>query len=194
MPVLTLAPALALGPLTGLWCFILAALFAVHPVHTENILYIVGRADILCCHLLTMALLMYAPVVGSPNCRRPRECFAWGMPRVIVVCVLIVASGLCKETGFTYFGLPVVWEILASLRPFPGQYRPRAARIILLLVIGFSACGWRMWYTGGTGIARMDPYSNPIAAAESIGTKVYSYLLVHGLYIKIMLWPFFLCS
>lgn len=178
--------------LSASWCFMFAALFAVHPVHTENILYIVGRADILCCHLLALAFILYAPVVGSPN-SRPPECFAWGLPRVIAVCAVIVASGLCKETGFTYFGLPVVWEILAWLRPVPKRNLPRAIRVILLLVIGSAACCWRMWYTGGTGIARMDPYSNPIAAAEGTSTKVFSYLFVHGMYIKILLWPFFLC-
>ncbi|CAK9088033.1 unnamed protein product [Durusdinium trenchii] len=39
----------------------------------------------------------------------------------------------------------------------------------------------------------MDPYSNPIAVVEDPYIRGLSYALVHGMYIKLLLWPVFLC-
>ena len=47
---------------------------------------------------------------------------------------------------------------------------------------GVTACGLRVWYTSGTQIARMDPYSNPIAVVEDPYVRALSYALVHGMY------------
>merc|ERR1712232_81011 len=60
-------------------------------------------------------------------------------------------------------------------------------------VLGCISCAFRMWYTSGTQIARMDPYSNPIAAEDDHMVRRWSYLLVHGMYMKLLVWPFFLC-
>merc|ERR1719203_1343586 len=39
------------------WSLLLAILFLAHPVHTESVLYIVGRADLLCLALILLAIL-----------------------------------------------------------------------------------------------------------------------------------------
>lgn len=75
----------------------------------------------------------------------------------------------------------VIWEVLELTR---GP-RPRLwlswLRILLLLLLGAAACATRVWYTSGTQIARMDPYSNPIATAEDVKVRALSYALVHGM-------------
>ena len=41
------------------WSVWAGALFAVHPVHTENLMYLVGRADIICSIFICAAALVY---------------------------------------------------------------------------------------------------------------------------------------
>lgn len=174
--------------LPALWGAMLAVLFAVHPVHTENICYIVGRADILCTQVLLFAVQAYERC-GTGSCG-PVQGFA----RLLIAVVLIITSGLCKETGFTFFGLLVIWEVLGMTRTRSLRFCAwRWARVIIVLLIGSASCVARFWYTSGTAIARMDPYSNPIAAASEPNVRIMSYALVHGMYMKLLVWPWFLC-
>ena len=60
--------------MSGIWA---GALFAVHPVHAENIMYLVGRADILCALGFAGAALLWeagwsAPALLSVRRRDPR--------------------------------------------------------------------------------------------------------------------------
>eukprot|EP00446_Apocalathium_sp_SHHI-4_P069846 CAMPEP_0177540744 /NCGR_PEP_ID=MMETSP0369-20130122/59762_1 /TAXON_ID=447022 ORGANISM="Scrippsiella hangoei-like, Strain SHHI-4" /NCGR_SAMPLE_ID=MMETSP0369 /ASSEMBLY_ACC=CAM_ASM_000364 /LENGTH=189 /DNA_ID=CAMNT_0019024019 /DNA_START=53 /DNA_END=619 /DNA_ORIENTATION=- len=90
---------------------------------------------------------------------------------------LILVAGLCKETGFTFFGLLVGWEALCLTRVrFSGQGGTisRCLRMVVVLVVGAAACAARLWYTQGTQIARMDPYSNPIAASDDSYVRILS--------------------
>eukprot|EP00929_Paragymnodinium_shiwhaense_P101071 TRINITY_DN63842_c0_g1_i1.p1 TRINITY_DN63842_c0_g1~~TRINITY_DN63842_c0_g1_i1.p1 ORF type:complete len:798 (+),score=167.56 TRINITY_DN63842_c0_g1_i1:63-2456(+) len=167
------------------WSSLLAVLFAVHPVHTENICYIVGRADLLCAIALLLAAQLYAPLIAGQRC--------WTWLRWVATVVLIVAAGLCKETGFTFFGLFVAWEVIVITRMRAGSAWARWARVIFLLIVGSACCAARFWYTSGTKIARMDPYSNPVAASEDGYVRKLSYALVHGMYMKLCVWPLFLC-
>ena len=52
---------------------------------------------------------------------------------------------------------------------------------------------WRVWYTDGTGIVRMDPMSNPMAACDDGYTRKLSYAFVHGVYWKLLIFPLHLC-
>ena len=70
--------------------WLLVALFVAHPVHTESVLYIVGRADLLCLLLLLVSTLLYAPCIKDA-----RPAFL----RLPLAAALLVAAGLCKETG-----------------------------------------------------------------------------------------------
>ncbi|CAJ1361581.1 unnamed protein product [Effrenium voratum] len=161
------------------WAALLACLFAIHPVHTESICYVVGRADIICAQVLLLAMQFYGRVLSGGS---------WAWLRLLCCTALVVLAGLCKETGFTFFGLLVIWEVLKMRGGLHAWLR-----VLGLLVIGAAACAVRVWYTAGTQIARMDPYSNPIAASDDPYTRVLSYALVHGMYMKLLLWPLFLC-
>lgn len=158
-------------------------------MHTESVLYIVGRADLLSFLLILLAVLVYAPCI-SYTCG-----FFWTMVRLTLSSAIIVASGLCKETGFCFFGLLAGWEILRGLRnerSISSQWS-RWIRLVMLLVTGTAACYWRVWYTSGTAIERMDPHSNPVAVEKDSWTRKLSYALIHGVYAKLLVWPTFLC-
>jgi len=171
--------------LPWVWSAMLASLFAVHPVHTESICYVVGRADLLCAQVLLMAISMYRPGLSAGPL---------GWIRLSVGFALIVAAGLCKETGFTFFGFLVVAEIMWITRT-KRFYSCLLGwlRVLMQLLVGAGACWARVRYTSGTQIARMDPYSNPVAASEDPHVRRLSYALVHGMYMKLLVWPSFLC-
>eukprot|EP00927_Polykrikos_kofoidii_P085430 TRINITY_DN9295_c0_g2_i1.p1 TRINITY_DN9295_c0_g2~~TRINITY_DN9295_c0_g2_i1.p1 ORF type:complete len:937 (+),score=145.17 TRINITY_DN9295_c0_g2_i1:358-2811(+) len=191
------------------WTTLLVALFFAHPVHTESVLYIVGRADLLCFTFVLLATLVYTPCLTG----RVRS-FGLSALLLLIASVGLIAGGLCKEMGFCFFGLLAGWEILRVLVPAAGitksacsqgsarkpNRRSRRRRFCLsmvrlaaVLAIGGSACSWRWWYTGGTSLSSMDRHSNPIAADGDRIVRVLSYCLVHGIYAKLLVWPTFLC-
>eukprot|EP00401_Gymnodinium_catenatum_P036327 CAMPEP_0117465106 /NCGR_PEP_ID=MMETSP0784-20121206/4455_1 /TAXON_ID=39447 /ORGANISM="" /LENGTH=727 /DNA_ID=CAMNT_0005259005 /DNA_START=362 /DNA_END=2543 /DNA_ORIENTATION=+ len=182
--------------LPAAWALLLTALFFAHPVHTENVLYIVGRADLLCCAVVLLASLCYGPsLVG-------RASSAIMVMRTLLAVGLSGVAGLCKETGFCFFGLFIGQEVLHSLLVHSPhgdtKWRwqrawQRSARIVTVLLLGGLLCYWRHWYTGGTKIKRMDPHSNPVAAEPNSIVRFLSYALIHGLYAKLLVWPTFLC-
>lgn len=190
---------LVLG-LPGAWAALLAALFLAHPVHTESVLYIVGRADLICFALILVATLLYAPCLW-----RPPPPLLIQVTLLLLASLLLVAAGLSKETGFCFFGLLAGWEILGLLARAPrrassdgragGSQRlaAPALRLTLLLAVGAAVCYWRCWYTAGTEIERMDPHSNPIAVEEDGWVRLLSYAHVHGIYAQLLVWPSFLC-
>ncbi|ALC41109.1 CG4050 [Drosophila busckii] len=94
--------------------FVAALLFAVHPVHTEAVTGVVGRAELLSSICFLCAFLSYAHATSQATPRRtnwPALCLGFG------VCLL--ASMLCKEQGITVAGICVVYElfVVQQLRP-----------------------------------------------------------------------------
>ena len=166
----------------------LALLFCAHPVHTESVLYIVGRADLLCLFFVLLSALTHR--FSSRTGRGFKEGYIV-MLGSSLSCGLLLVAGLCKETGFCFFGLLVGWDMLQLLGRLQRQAWFRL-RIGLVLVAGVVSCACRIWYTGTT-IERMDPHSNPVAAENDATIRMLSYALVHGIYGKLLVWPMFLC-
>uniref|UniRef100_A0A8C9VMS7 dolichyl-phosphate-mannose--protein mannosyltransferase n=1 Tax=Scleropages formosus TaxID=113540 RepID=A0A8C9VMS7_SCLFO len=89
--------------------FLAALLFAVHPIHTEAVSGIVGRADVLACLLFLLSFLSYIRSVGS-------SCPGDGFPPTVSSCSLVLSlllgscAMLVKETGVTVFGVCVVYD------------------------------------------------------------------------------------
>ncbi|MDC3379189.1 hypothetical protein OAX78_02800, partial [Planctomycetota bacterium] len=64
-------------------------LFAVHPVHTEAVTSIVGRAELLCALFFLLAVLLHRRVPGLPGAR------AWAARAGVAVCAFLAL--LSKE-------------------------------------------------------------------------------------------------
>lgn len=94
------------------FAFLAAGCFAVHPVHAENVIYLVGRADSMatCCWLL--ALLVWL----SGKSRT----FAARILRIGLVTVLALVAGFCKESGFCVLLQLAAIELMGR-RPVKGQ-------------------------------------------------------------------------
>eukprot|EP00439_Symbiodinium_sp_Y106_P041422 s2296_g5.t1 len=154
--------------------FLAAALFAVHPVHAENAIYLVGRADSMatCCWLV-------ACLSWNPLQRRGIVSHTW---RVSLVTVLAVLGGFCKESGFCVLLHLAVVELLGP-RPLSGA---------LPLVGAFCAVFLgRNWITSGTsaGFSFVDA---PVQYRSDLFVRSATYLYFHAKYAQLMVFPWVL--
>lgn len=80
------------------------ALFAVHPIHTEAVAGLVGRADVGACVCYLLAYLSY---------RRHMLSRQWGSLAVTIV--LALAALLCKETAITALLLCGLCDVMSGI-------------------------------------------------------------------------------
>ncbi|KAM8971862.1 protein O-mannosyl-transferase TMTC1 [Pelodytes ibericus] len=88
-----------------------ALLFSAHPVHTEAVAGIVGRADVMSCLLFLLAFLSYirSVEIGPALDRLPST----SSPFFLTLCLLLgTCAMLVKETGVTVFGVCLVYDLL----------------------------------------------------------------------------------
>jgi len=148
-------------------------LFATHPIHTEAVAGIVGRADLMTASCLLAALIVHTATSGSP------------MPRALGIAALYAAGLLSKENAIVLPGLMLAADLRA---PQPGR---RAWRTLLP---AYAACiavaaGWLALRaavlpgSGGTGAAG-DPFSEAPAAI-----RICTALGVLARYVWLLIWP-----
>jgi len=198
--------------LPGAWAALAAAFFGVHPVHTENVLYLVGRADVLAAVFGTMAISLYSILFCPPPvseeravCMRPGDHSdrARNVMLLVAPALLVIASGLCKETGFTLYALFMLMELLdfialhtdavrRGLKIPIRMWRRRRLRVGVLLATTVVVFVARYRHTGGTSL-NMSPQDNPISFETSRKVRILSYAYLHGVYAKLLVWPQFLC-
>jgi hypothetical protein len=70
--------------------YLSSLLFTVHPIHTECVAGLVGRADILCSILFFIVILLYDKVLSTKS-----------LLLFALVIVSTAAAVLCKETALT---------------------------------------------------------------------------------------------
>ncbi|XP_068047020.1 protein O-mannosyl-transferase TMTC1 isoform X4 [Anomalospiza imberbis] len=111
--------------------FVTALFFAVHPIHTEAVTGIVGRADVLACLLFLLAFLSYNRSVDQlyvgehfPPTASP---FFLLLSLFLGTCAMLV-----KETGVTVFGVCLIYDFFSlsynGLKLRNGGIHQRPAR------------------------------------------------------------------
>ncbi|XP_012575886.1 PREDICTED: transmembrane and TPR repeat-containing protein 1 isoform X3 [Condylura cristata] len=92
--------------------FVTALLFAVHPVHTEAVAGIVGRADVLACLLFLLAFLSYnrSMAPGGVGERFPPTVSPFFL---LLSLFLGTCAMLVKETGVTVFGVCLLCDLFS---------------------------------------------------------------------------------
>ncbi|XP_014825492.1 PREDICTED: transmembrane and TPR repeat-containing protein 3 [Poecilia mexicana] len=83
-----------------------ALLFAVHPIHTEAVTGVVGRAELLSSIFLLAAFLAYTKSTSTDHS------IVW--PPIALTVVLVAAATLCKEQGITVVGICCVYEVFVA--------------------------------------------------------------------------------
>jgi Flp pilus assembly protein TadD len=125
--VLVLRLGLRLGlPRAAAWAG--ALLFAVHPVHTEAVANLAGRAELLAALFFLVALLAYLP--------RPEPAVGRAGALLGVAALSYLLAMLSKENAATLLGVVVAWEMLLGRRDeerWRDLARRRRAAVVALL-------------------------------------------------------------
>ncbi|XP_063110560.1 protein O-mannosyl-transferase TMTC1 isoform X2 [Cavia porcellus] len=184
--------------------FVTALLFAVHPVHTEAVAGIVGRADVLACLLFLLAFLSYNRSLdqhGAGGCLPPAA-----SPFFLLLSLLLgTCAMLVKETGVTVFGVCLVYDFFSlshkqdqssltasSDRNCLLTMRPFFKRAILVISYVIVILYFRLWIMGGS-MPLFSEQDNPASFSPYILTRflTYSYLLAFNVWL--LLAPVTLC-
>ncbi|CAH8638473.1 unnamed protein product [Schistosoma guineensis] len=83
-------------------------LFSAHPVHTEAVTGVVGRAELLSSVFFLSALLLYIKVSNASA-----QSFWANLINVLTVGFLICVGTFCKEQCITVFGIFIAYELYA---------------------------------------------------------------------------------
>ena len=157
--------------LPGMTAWLASIYFAFHPVHTENIVYLVGRADLMATTFMVLAIRAY---------------FRWNGSVIgfLGLCAITCLAGLTKETGFT-----VIVHLGAMALLGRSIRTPRyIVRGVMLIVAFFVIIGLRSWYVGGTSVG-FSYVDTPIRYQNSTLTRGLSYAHQHSYYAQIMVFP-----
>ncbi|KAJ3612107.1 hypothetical protein NHX12_020384 [Muraenolepis orangiensis] len=184
--------------------FITALMFSTHPVHTEAVSGIVGRADVLACLLFLMTFLTYVRCVGvcTAQTSMPVTVSPWclGVSLLLGTCAMLL-----KETGVTVFGVCLLYDALelcrkplllcgsrSSFRELLWFCSPLIKRVGL--VSGYVALimSVRLWLMGGS-MPLFSEQDNPASFSPHLLTRflTYSYLLSFNAWL--LLAPVVLC-
>lgn len=175
--------------------FVAALLFAVHPVHTEAVTGVVGRAETLSSVFFIGSLLAYSTATSTqvlvPRGVRVSTRWLWLLTSVL----LATTAMLCKEQGITVIALCLVYELFAvqkvnggELLRFlesivsgkgyvPGWVSDSAPRIFLLVVATLGLMLARVNIMGAQ-LPVFTKFDNPASVSESPTRQLtYNYLL-----------------
>ncbi|XP_060931784.1 protein O-mannosyl-transferase TMTC1 [Limanda limanda] len=184
--------------------FITALLFAVHPVHTEAVSGVVGRADVLACLLFLLTFLSYVRSVGV--------CVSEdSLPSTMSACSLIVSLllGTCamliKETGITVFGVCVLYDALVlCCKPLINHlYSSRPGNLLYIcspfvkracLISGYVVLimSVRLWLMGGS-MPLFSEQDNPASFSPHMLTRILTYSYLLSFNAGLLLAPIMLC-
>ncbi|XP_036999255.2 protein O-mannosyl-transferase TMTC4 isoform X2 [Artibeus jamaicensis] len=183
-----------------------ALLFAVHPVHTECVAGVVGRADLLGALFFLLSFLGYCKALRESNKEGPYSTF-W----VLLSILLGAMAMLCKEQGITVLGLNAVFDILVigklnileivqkvlhkdKLLENTGILRNGGLLFrMTLLALGGAGVLYMRWKIMGTGPPPFTEVDNPASFADSTLVRTINYNYYYSLNAWLLLCPWWLC-
>ncbi|RZB40253.1 DUF1736 and/or TPR 11 domain containing protein [Asbolus verrucosus] len=165
--------------------YLSSLLFTVHPIHTECVAGLVGRADILCSILFFTVILLYDKVLAKKSFL------------LLTLTVLTVAAAvLCKEIAITALGMCVAYDVFFTkkkkkdwIEVFNTYF---ILRSIILTITGLAILFYRfkiMNFEGPT----FTSIDNPAAYAENVLVRTFSYNYIYFINFLLLLWPQWLC-
>src|SRR5579884_154125 len=138
-------------------------LFALHPIHTVAVAYVVGRAETLAALFFLIAWLCYL--------RR----------RIGAAAVAFLLAVLTKESAFTFLAVPPLSDYVRERRLTPLRYAPFASAAGLALALRYAVLG-------GVAPLSINPTSNPLAAAGT-AARLLTATCVFGKYLWLLVFP-----
>ncbi|XP_063967470.1 protein O-mannosyl-transferase TMTC4-like [Lytechinus pictus] len=203
-------------PRASLLC---AILFAIHPIHTENVAGIVGRADLLCALFFFMSFLAYSNVCKNDSCLNSSHLYS--VFCLVLSMILCALAMLCKEQGITVIGICSVYDIIINcdIDPIPALSTTFATlkrhhvlpsiqlvfrspelrwlrRLLLrhiILVITAVILLLTRFFIMGSGIPSFQQVDNPASFLDSIWIRMINYSYIYSLNAWLLLNPWWLC-
>ena len=163
-------------------CFA-AALFAVHPVHVENVASLVGRADTLCMIFMICNVLFYFEALHR----------GWRVHYVAGFLLSYVLSCLSKELGITALAVCAGLDFVVNIKANPRNV-VLWVRLCLLGVLSLCALLASSAIRGGVISPNMSFEDNPIHFETDPYRKALHYLLVHTRYARLLVFPNVSCT
>ena len=156
-----------------------AALWALHPVLTESVTNIIGRADEFAALAVLGALLLYIRSTGAQGWRK--------LPYWLGMMLLTAVGVFSKESAVVVAAMVVLYDFTYR----PGLLRPRRD-----LAIGYAALALplvAMWYVRSRIFAKANaaifPFlENPLVGADFATSKLTA-IKVLGKYLWLLVWP-----
>nr|CAH7750090.1 unnamed protein product [Callosobruchus chinensis] len=165
-----------------------ALLFTVHPVHTEPVAGLVGRADILSSVLFFLVLLIYQKYRNATG----EIVLFWYMMFILMTSCAV----LCKETAISVLGMLIIYDI----------YREKRRSTLwwdLLTFWNFAkyttiiSCGLVIMYYRFKVMNFEGPIfttnDNPAAFSDNFSTRLFTFSYLYLLNFLLLLWPQWLC-
>ncbi|XP_044311179.1 protein O-mannosyl-transferase TMTC2 isoform X1 [Varanus komodoensis] len=175
----------------GYWTLLAGLLFASHPIHTEAVAGIVGRADIGACLFFLLSLLCYT----KHCCARNYSEGTWGW---------ILGTGLCatcsmlwKEQGVTVLAVSAVYDIFVFHRLKVHQiilaiYKRKNLHLLysigLLIFWGALLLGLRFYWMGNKPPSFSNS-DNPAADSDSFLTRTLTFFYLPTKNLWLLLCP-----
>ncbi|KAJ8012508.1 hypothetical protein DPEC_G00043550 [Dallia pectoralis] len=180
-------------------------LFAAHPIHTESVAGIVGRADLLCALFFQLSFLTYCNAFRGAS---ERENI--GIHWIAASLLLCSAAMLCKEQGITVLGVNAAFDVLLicnvnvfelSHRLFLRKKRADVSELVptglftrlALLSLGGASLLYARWKIMGTGPPAFTEVDNPASFAENVFLRIVNYNYYYSLNAWLLLCPWWLC-
>jgi protein O-mannosyl-transferase len=176
--------ALAVRLIQRFWpAFFVAALWAVHPVHTEAVTNVAGRTDLLAAGAVLAALLCYLKSVEAQGGLR----LAWLAGLVVAT----TAGVFSKESAVIIPGVIVLYEVAFGAAAHQGKGR-RFRALTPALLATLAPVALMLWQRSRvlSGTLPMEiPFTdNPIAGADFLTGRLTA-LGVIGRYLSLIAWP-----
>jgi hypothetical protein len=156
--------------------FFTAALWGAHPVLTESVTNIVGRADLLAGTAVVGGLLCYARSAGTVGWRR----LAW----LISLAVLTALGAFSKESAVVILGVIPLYEWTVGTRN-----RRALLSGLFAALVPVAAMLWQRSSVLAASSPAVIPYTdNPLVAAPFWTGKLTA-IAVLGRYVGLLVWP-----
>ncbi len=163
---------------------IAGTVFAVHPLHTEAVANIVGRAELMSA-LFGLSML-YAYHLAAQKSGRPR----WLLSGLVLVAYFLAM--ISKENAITLLAVPVLYELLV----YPGFRKSReplvplrgVVTIVGLIAVTAAYLVIRMRILGTFTVPNIQYIDNPMIGL-SVPLRLASAMCVFGQYMLLSLVP-----
>jgi tetratricopeptide (TPR) repeat protein len=153
------------------WAWMLAALWGVHPVLTEAVTNIVGRADLLMAMGVLAGLLCYLRSLPAQG----REKILW----LVAMSLAQLVALFSKESGVVLVGLILLYELTFGASPGRGR------RLLICLV------PWVIYFYLRSGVPShltIPFFENPLSAAGFLTSRLTAVKVI-GRLAWLFIWP-----